>query len=223
MKKKLLTFTTSMLLAFSLLISFVPLTYANGATCVFVDSNGNEIKYYMDEDGLPYNMKNGEKIYLALPLEQFKITDPELIAELDATINEETTLTSRALPTDIYNLTLKSDPLLSSNAYTHYCSFLNTDRFETPSFKMSSKHSVIRLQTDDIEKPFLGSSKVNFVYRFWYVSTGEWSAITYKDVKCTSSLGFPIQYLSETSYSKYFLILPSDVTAYTAVIWTTVE
>lgn len=47
-------------------------------------ADGENIVYYLDNDGIPYIYENGKKETVLLPLEQFRITDPEECARLDA-------------------------------------------------------------------------------------------------------------------------------------------
>lgn len=220
------------LLLVTMVSNFVAVSYANGPTYVFIDANGEKIHYYLDDEGYPYCIRNGEKVYLALPLSHLKITDQDIIDELNTAVevvelkeseSKSNTISQRSVPTNYYELRLKSNPLESSYAYSNYYSFDNYTTHNTPVFKMSTKHALIRFRSKDIEKPLFGSKKISFVFRYYHKTLDEWSRIIINDVDCTSTLGYDFEYLSETSYAQYILLIPDDVEAYTAVVWTTVE
>lgn len=46
----------------------------DGELYTYTYSDGTVVEYYMDEDGHPYNYKDGEKIFISLPLDQFVVT-----------------------------------------------------------------------------------------------------------------------------------------------------
>ena len=184
--------------------------------------DGTIINYYLDEDGLPYIIENGEEIYIFLPLPQFKITDEEVLSELNAEIqNINNDLMVRAVPTNYFELTVDSDVPTKSIAYSKRYSFANHTTHVMPIFKMNGHHAKIRFRTDDLEKPLLGSRKVSFVVQLYSVAEDDWYNFQYFDKVCTGTTGVAQEYVSAFNYAKYSLLIPEDVTAYTAVVWTT--
>lgn len=56
---------------------------------IYEDPNGTVYEYNLDENGFPYTYdENGDKILLLIPLPQFKITDKNLIAQLDESLSK---------------------------------------------------------------------------------------------------------------------------------------
>lgn len=186
--------------------------------------DGTIINYYLDEDGLPYIIENGEEVYIGLPLPQFEIKDEKVLDELNMeiqNINDDKVV--RTTPTNYFELTVDSDLPTQSIAYSNRYSFTNHTINYTPVFKMNGNHKTIRFRTDNVEKPLLGSKKVSFIIQIYSTTEKKWYAYTYTDQLCTGSTGFGFGYLSPFNYAKYTLLIPDDVTAYTAVVWTTYD
>ena len=58
-------------------VSAIPKKYT------YVDTNGETIEYYIDSEDNEYIIENGKKVYIALPLEKNKITDENILRELN--------------------------------------------------------------------------------------------------------------------------------------------
>ena len=218
--KKTLSIMLSIVFAFALpLQTFALVEEAYSYTL----EDGTVINYYLDEDGLPYIIEDGEKIYIGLPLPQFEVTDEKVLNDLNAEIqNINNDMVARAAPTNYFDLTVSSIPS-KSRAFSQGYSFANHTTHVTPVFKMNGNHKTIRFRTDDLEKPLLGSKKVSFIIQIYSTTEDTWYAYTYTDQLCTGSTGFGFGYLSPFNYAKYTLLIPDDVTAYTAVVWTTYD
>lgn len=218
--KKTLSIILSMVFVFALpLQTFALIDEAYTYTL----EDGTIINYYLDEDGLPYIIEDGEKIYIGLPLPQFEVTDEKVLNDLNAEIqNINNDMVARAAPTNYFELTVDSDFPTQSIAYSNRYSFANHTINYTPVFKMNGNHNKIRFRTDNVEKPLFGSKKVSFIIQVCSTD-GAWYSYTYYDELCTKVAGFGFGYLSTHNYAKYTLLIPDDVTAYTAVVWTTYD
>lgn len=78
-KKTVIIFVIVVLLIIGGLItvSAIPKKYT------YVDTNGKIYEYYIDNENHTYIIENGKKVYIALPLEQYKITDENILRELN--------------------------------------------------------------------------------------------------------------------------------------------
>lgn len=79
-KKTIVIFiiVVSLLIGGVITVSAIPKKYT------YVDTNGETIEYYIDNENHTYIIENGEKVYIALPLEQYKITDENILRELNS-------------------------------------------------------------------------------------------------------------------------------------------
>jgi hypothetical protein len=126
----------------------------------FTASDGTVYDYYLDDAGNPYTIINEEVVYVALPLEHLKVTDPEKIEGLNASI---TSTQARGLPTNYYDISQGGAEVLNSPVYTATVDFDVTPTFTTSVLKVNRQHAAFRFKTSDIEKEtiFTGS-KVSF-------------------------------------------------------------
>ena len=67
----------SLLIGGIITVSAIPKKYT------YVDTNGETIEYYIDSEDNEYIIENGKKVYIALPLEKNKITDENILRELN--------------------------------------------------------------------------------------------------------------------------------------------
>ena len=89
----------------------------------YTDPSGEIIYYYLDDNGNPYNYQNDDKIYLALPLADLKVTDEDVIASLNT--SESTNKLSRTVESDYYYLSA-SKPSANSISYNQSISFASS-------------------------------------------------------------------------------------------------
>lgn len=228
MKKRLSFVITTVVFAIAILLNIFAIAYANGQSYIYIDTDGTEITYYMDEDGLPYIIQSGQKINICLPLPQFIITDEELLAELNVELAETENLNNEGImpasvPTNYFDLTIPPKTPSKSIAFSKAYSFENNnDIQETPIFHMNGNHSTLHFRTKSI-RPLLASNKVRFVAHLYSKAEDTWIKYVYTDVNCTSLSGKEIKFLSNYTFSKFTLTLPLKATSYTAVIWTTYD
>ncbi|MGN0539171.1 MAG: hypothetical protein ACI4KI_04875 [Candidatus Fimenecus sp.] len=184
----------------------------------YIDQDGNILYYYLDNNNMPYIIENNERIFITLPLQHLKITSNEDIQELNAQIQSNSF--TRAVPTNTTDLTQGDSN--KSNVYTANVSFANFQTFTTPVFKLNTNHHAMRLKTTNVKKPLFGSSKVSFVYKYYCKTDDTWYQIIVNDVTCTGINGYGFQHdASSFPYGQFVLLIPDDVTSYTANIWTT--
>ncbi len=48
----------------------------------YVLSSGETVEYFLDENGIPFEIKNQEKVILLLPLDHLLVKDPQIIQQL---------------------------------------------------------------------------------------------------------------------------------------------
>lgn len=216
----------SIVLAFAVLSTFVLPCFAvsalnnDGELYTYIDTDGKLYDYYLDEDGNAYNYVDGEKIYMLLPLPQYRITDEETLAELNEDFSMRTRGTSMPEPTEYFDIS-NVNGLEGSPAYVKDVSFDNFQTFTTPWIKISSKHNFIRFRTTKVRPILCLNKKVYIAVRIYDTTTKEWSQFVYKSIDCTGTNGQPFQYVSSQRYCKFVLGIPEKVTSYTANIWTT--
>ena len=106
----------------------------------YIKDDGTEINYYLDENGMPYNYRNGEKIYLIIPIEGCIITEEELIKELNEKLEDvksSQNQITRAAPTNYYSLR-QYDASVTSNVYTKAMNLAQGNGVTTYLYKHSS-------------------------------------------------------------------------------------
>lgn len=217
----------SIVLVFVILSTFTLPCFAvsaqitDGELYTFIDRDGKSYDYYLDEDGNAYNYVDGEKIYMLLPLPQYRITDEALLAELNEEFSVRTRGTSMREPTeyvDISDINLAT----ASRSYVKDVSFDNFQTFTTPWLKISPSHNYIRLKTTKM-RPIIGNRDVYIVVRIYDCIQEEWTQTIYPNIDCTAKLGKKFQYVSTQRYCKFVLGIPKVVTSYRATIWTTFD
>lgn len=71
------------ILFLSLVFFSIPVSAVDyGEKYTYTDVDGTVFEYYLDENGYPFQIEFGEKIFLLLPLEHLKITNEKELAEL---------------------------------------------------------------------------------------------------------------------------------------------
>lgn len=185
----------------------------------YVDIDGSIIEYYLDDSGNPYQYYNGEKLYLALPLEHLQVTDPAKIEELNQILEMSVT---RQVPTDYRDLSTGS-ATLASDVYSSYVSFENTNIFTSSVLKFNSQHSTIRIQATNIRKEnIFASTNVNIIYYYYDIVLDRWSSATYSDKDVSGTGGFGIRYVASTCpYAQFQLTKSSALKSFDINIWTT--
>lgn len=185
----------------------------------YTDINGNTINYYLGTDGNPYTTINGEQVLVALPLEQYMVTDKETRNELYSLINSETALLT-AEPTNYYDI---SDCPLdeASSAYSKDIDFSNGS-VNTDYIKISLQHSMVRLQTTNINKAnIFAGKKINYTFYYYSGVEEEWYNLSVSDIDCSLSNGAGVQIAEGLyPYIYYNISKSSNLKSVTANIWT---
>jgi hypothetical protein len=205
---------------------------SNATVLETIDVDGTIYEYYLDSDGNPYNYFNGKKIYMALPLEHLKVTDPDMLAYLSPvtesiraaeanSVGKGSSILS-APPYPYYDLDSTGPGNIDSHWYTIDISFLNGNNPVTEVLKYNAQHRGIKIWTTNMDKGFLSGNKIN-VSRYYYdLYNDQWYNELHSAVDCAiiNGRGFP-QLLSIYQYG-FFQFSPSDnVYACTVSIKTT--
>ncbi|MDE5994164.1 MAG: hypothetical protein K2G60_01485 [Oscillospiraceae bacterium] len=190
---------------------------------IFIAENGSEIEYYLDENGMPYQNIDGERVYVALSLPSLEIKDENLINELNSQLpSKEASDMSRSVPTDYIDL---SNCANDSNSieYSINATGLDEDFFNTKPFKYNTSHKAIAIKSSNHKKPLLGGDKhINITYFYYSSQKDKWYSITMMDKDCSVSGGFRFQHSpSLYPYGKFSLIAHNTLKSCTIKIFTT--
>ncbi len=217
--KKILVFFISSITMCTMLSMPISAMSPEGELYQYVDIDGSIIEYYLDEAGNPYQYYNGEKLYLALPLEHLQVTDPAKIAELNQIFEMSV---AREVPTDYRDLSTGS-AAFASDIYSSYVTFENTNIFTSSVLKFHSQHSTIRIQATNIKKEnIFASTNVNIIYYYYDIVLDRWSSATYSDKEVGDTGGFGIRYVASTCpYAQFQLTKSSALKSFNINIWTT--
>jgi len=174
----------------------------NGETVYQMElSDGTVVEYYLDEHLSPYQMNDGQKVYLALPLEHLKITDPALVAELDASIGNTVT---RGVPTDTYSL--------GTNRYNVHLDFRNDKSFVTPIFQYVGSNPFLKVKASNIDKAPFAGKEFNVCYMYYQSADDTWFQACYYGVDCSDSDGLAIQHFPDIRpYGRFVISKSSNI------------
>lgn len=189
----------------------------------YIKDDGTKIEYFLDENGMPYNYRNGEKIYLLIPIEGCIITDEALIKELNEKLedvkNSQNQIT-RAAPTNYYSLRQK-DPSVASNVYVKAMNLAQGNGVTTYLYKHSS-HPVARVRTADLTKPnVLASKKVTITLHAYVESSGVWVKSTLTGVDATAAVGKGFELTTDNNYFIVQVTQYKDAVSFNINVWTT--
>ncbi len=183
--KKVICICLSLLLCSVMFLNAAAFEYENGEAFQYVSPDGLVIRYYLDGNN-PYHYKNGEKVYLILPLPHLQVLDPVTVSRLNQAIqssnNSGVNLASPyATPTEYFDLSNCPDDQTSIE-YVKYMYFnKGTDLIATQVLKYNMSHAHICFQTRDIDKEFLSSSNINFIYYYYSYLENRWYSMSYLD------------------------------------------
>lgn len=221
-RKKVISLTTAVIILLQCL-SLSAFAYNDGELYTFVFYDGTEVNYYLDSDGMPYCYENGEKIYMALPLEHLRITDEAILAELEEARLEIENNTTRAIPTNYVDLS-QCAYQQNSPYYTRAITFATTStEISTPVFKLYEGHHSIRLKMYNIEKAhWYSSTNITYRYAFYDPYSNTWSSVTIKDADCTLENGSGYKHTpSAYPYGRYYIVRNNNLVNFDIRIWTT--
>ncbi|MBQ3524360.1 MAG: hypothetical protein IJA43_07915 [Clostridia bacterium] len=180
----------SIILASSMLFlcSFSTFAIDDVEQYVFIDENGNEITYYIDDENIPFTLVDGEKIYIALGLPEYEVTDTAVINELNMQRLCENDISSRSVPTDFFDLSDCANNV-NSEAYTVRATGLDEAFFSTSVFKYNKHHQALVIKTSS-HRPLFCAEEVNIIYHYYSVDSGKWYGYTMMNKDCSVLGGF---------------------------------
>ncbi|MBO5944786.1 MAG: hypothetical protein J6Q50_05790 [Clostridia bacterium] len=180
----------SVILALNILLlcSFSTFAFDRMESYVFIDGNGNEITYYIDDENIPFLLVDGEKIYIALGLPKYEVTDSAIVDELNMQRLCENDISSRSVPTNFFDLSGCANTA-NSEAYTVRATGLDDDFFSTSIFKYNKHHKALVIKTSS-HKPLFCAEEVNIIYYYYYQDSDRWYAYTFVNKDCSVLGGF---------------------------------
>lgn len=194
--KKIITVFISLLMVFA--ISFQSLALTNGvASNYFMLDDGSYITYYLDEYGNPYQIIDGQQVYIALALEHLKETDEEVIAELNSQkYTMENEMVTRTYSGVAYDL---SDCANDANSKSYTLDNVSVVNFTYVGFFQYNRSHVALVIKTSGHKPFLCYSKnLNITYHYYKEgennNTGHWYTFTMMNKDCNAVGGFRFQH-----------------------------
>lgn len=178
--KKFLALVTSIIICFLLSVNvFAQTKMQMGPVYVFEQSQ-TPIEYYLDSNGNPYQVENGKKIHLLLPLEENEITDKKTIQELNSLFEEQNAV--RSAPTSYVDIsgTVDSAQLISQS----YHSFMDLETYysiTTPVLKLNSKLVKFNVKTTNMRKSLFSPNTIMVTISFYNTASDTWHWSTYEN------------------------------------------
>lgn len=220
-------FISILLVASFLIILLAPIVQAteNGHEYTFTLSDGKIIHYFLDKDNMPYQYINGEIIYVALPLEHLKVTDVDILEELNLFIenNKENDKTiDRSVPTNYVDLSQCYGQNNSAHYYRYVTFSTTLTQIPTSIFKLYEGHNSIRLKMTNIEKAhWYSSTNISYNYSYYYPNDDAWYTLSRNNVDCTGVDGHGVQHLPASyPYGRYYIIKNSNLINFDIDVWT---
>lgn len=216
--KKFLSVAISILI---LLFAVSPSAFAAsiGEEYTFVFEDGTQINYYLDSDGLPYVIRNGIKVYAAIPLEQFIITDENLLRELNAGLpsSQPGNISPMAVPTSYYDLT-KNPKTQESNHYKKYMNFKDTTTISTQNLKIHTAHDYLYYRASNV-KPLVGNKSVKVTVYLHMSPDDTWRSYTYS-IDNISEIPPVVMLYSSDDYAKLLVYSASAKVSFDLDVFT---
>ena len=208
---------SSILIAILLMsVAIIP-GYSFDEQYVYVAPDGEKIYYYLDENLNPYNYIGEDKVYLALPLEHLRVTDPAILAELNSSIE---TASVNSVPSTYYDISTGGTSTASPH-YTKSVSFESVSSFTTPVLKLNTSHTTMRVRASNIVKKNIFAGKKFDVTHYYYDSINDaWDSQTHNDQELASTLAF-YHYPNINNYGKVKVSKNSAIKTFTLDVWTT--
>jgi hypothetical protein len=208
---------SSILIAILLMsVAIIP-GYSFDEQYVYVAPDGEKIYYYLDENLNPYNYIGDDKVYLALPLEHLRVTDPAILAELNSSIE---TASVNSVPSTYYDISTGGASTASPH-YTKSVSFESASSFTTPVLKLNTSHTTMRVKASNIVKKNIFAGKKFDVTHYYYSVTDD-SWFNQADTGIDLSSTYPILYTPDVyNFSKIKITKNSAIKTFTLDVWTT--
>lgn len=211
----------------TILLTVSPCAFAieAGEQYTFINADNSVIYYYLDENEMPYNYQNGEKIYLLIPIESCIITDEAKLQQLNTDLStiyaeQQSVMGMRSAPTSYYSL-MQNVESQDSNVYTQYITLENGGN-DTAYLRKYAQHSFANIQTADLGKPnLLSSKKVNITVTAYIDYQNQWVSTTLTGVDATEFPGERFQFVTVTNYFQVRIEEYQNPVWFTLKVWTT--
>lgn len=176
------------------------------------------VKYHIDEEGNPYIIENGEVLYVFIPSESNKVTDPVILEELNMLFSETQ---NRDNPPANYTDISYGSPATSSPVYSMSGVDFNSGTVWSAYLKYNTAHATLRIKTSNhSKKHFYSSVKIDFTAYFFDMVDYSWHSATYSNKDCSGPNGFGI--LVPFSIDQYgqFCFSSSNLNSADISVWT---
>lgn len=171
------------------------------------------IEYYLDENNMPYVIREGSKMPVALPLEHLKVTEAETLAQLSAKMLNSGT---RAFtPNAYYDMT---------NGGTYTETMYLTDSYQNTSYiRINQSHPVIRIRTEnEVKNTIFTGKKISYVVYYYCEGLDSWYSYTVNDCNVSTAVGGALDIgRAIYSYVYYGVKKSSDLYSADVCIWQT--
>ncbi len=193
-------------------------SFALNDNLIYTTNEGKNIYYCLDENLNPYYIVNGEKMYITLPLEHLKVTDKQIIAELNQSMNKES---AKSTPTSYYDISTGGTSTDSPH-YTRSVSFENSTSFITPVLKLNISHNTMRVKASNIVKQHIFAGKKFDLTYYYYDSIDDaWYTQSHTGVHLESTFAF--YHLPSTfNFGKVKVEKNSAIKTFDLDVWTSV-
>ncbi len=170
-----------------------------------------EIYYLLDEKMQPYYEADGERVYLALPLEHLKVTDEEFLAELNCAMQNAMSINPLAyVPGDYHDLAVEpfERTMYLSDNYTY-----------TGILKMDPTKRVIRMKTsEEIKNHLFTGKKISYIVAYYSAAEDTWHKYTVEDINCSNDVGSPLDLVSGQLYPYVYFGVKKSSDLYSAKV-----
>lgn len=148
-----------------------------------------DITYYLDENGYPYQINEGERIPVAVPLENMRVTDSGILAYLNQGLSDRRNVTTYSwTPAEYYDL--------ANGNYVR--DYILTENYKyTDILKVRPTDNQIAIQTSDYS-PFYAGHLISYVLYFYSEGENAWYNYVVNDVAC--SIWRPLNIISGQLY-----------------------
>lgn len=164
----------SVLLTVSCLLGVLsPVAFAReiGKEYTYIFEDGTSTYYYLDDVGMPYQIINGEQVYIALALDHLEVLDNDIIESLDSRASNE------------YDIS-DCEPDEDSPKYTVTATGLANGFFKTQTLIYNRHHTGIAIKTSK-HSPTTASNKISFIYYFYKESDRKWFSLSFTQKNCS--------------------------------------
>lgn len=178
----------------------------------FVYVNGNEvIEYFLDENDMPYVIREGNKMPIALPLEHLRVTEEVVLSQLN-TMTQSTS--SRAFtPSSYFDMT---------NGGTYTETMYLSDAYQNTSYiRINQSHPVIRICTkNEVKNTIFTGKKISYVVYYYCEGLDAWYNYTVNDCNVSTAYGGALDIgRGIYSYIYYSVKKSSDLYSADICIW----